>query len=209
MNRSVLLLVGAVMVISCGEPRSLGWKKYTAWLQEHPDACLREKEINEIRIQLRYIPADFSAYKELTSLDDDYTQHTFDSLRNLYACGLHFQLSLEADPARHKLLYENLEDQNDYRQRIETLSFYPQDFVSLETEGEEIFPVLSQYEGYNELSNKILVHVVFSPAWYACEKYGEANHKMAVVFKDPYWETGVNRFAFETSQLKSIPTLTL
>lgn len=192
---------------ACGEPKELSWEPYNKWLLDHQDRILKEREINDIKMTLRYVPADVSAYKDLVSLGDDLTPERFDSLREFYRCGLHFQLSLEADVKKKNLLYYNTTDMTDYRLRIEALSFNTQEFISLEGDGKVDYPVLSQYEGYNELSNTIRVHLVFSPEWFQCEKYAEGIDKVAVVFKDPYWDTGVNRFAFETQQLKNLPNL--
>jgi len=199
----------AVALISCEEPKQLTWKKYIAWLQDHPEIVSKTKEVNDIKISLDYIPADVSAYREFAVLEGVPGERQFDSLRQFYKCGFHFQLRLEADPVKKNLLFYNTHDETDYKQRIETLSFFSQEFVSLESNGKEDFPVLSQYEGYNELSNKIVIHLVFNPSWFTCDAPIAGDQKMAIVFKDPYWETGINRFAFDTQQLKSIPTLKL
>lgn len=196
-----------VAVVACEEPKELSWSRYTRWLSDNQDVVVKAKEINDIRISLQFLPTDFVAYKDLMSTNEPETMSNLDSVRELYKCGLRFQLSVESMKPSSKLLFENTTDEVAYKQRIENLSFYAHEFISIEQNGKAEVPVLSQFEGYHELNNKLTIQLVFSPSWYSCEQYAEGIGKIAVVFDDPYWNTGINRFIFDTTSLREIPKL--
>lgn len=195
--------------MSCNEKKQYTWVGYNKWISKHQNLITKDRVISDVTITVKYLPPELSAYRDLKYMNDLGNQSLFDSLKYLYGCGLQFQLILEADPAKNNLLFYKTMDQTDFKIRIETLSFKADEFISMEHGGEEVYPVLFQYEGYNELANRITIHCAFAPTWYKCSFSELSNQKITIVFKDPYWDTGTNRFSFDSDQLKKIPSLIL
>jgi len=208
-NKVLTIVFVFLLTCSCRDTKHLTWSEFNLWLADHQEIFVKEQVIDGVKIGVQYLPPQLSAYRELTQMDENRNQQLFDSLKQLYSCGIHLQLIIEADPAKKNLLYYKTSDQVDYKLRIETLSFRADEFVSLEFNGKEEFPVLFQYEGYNELANRITIHLVFSPQDYGCDFKNLASEKITVLFHDPYWETGSNRFAFYPKQFEKIPALIL
>lgn len=208
-KRGILIYFLFPILVSCHNPKQLSWSQYSAWLNDHGEFIIRESRYEDIKFTVRYIPADVSAYRDFQSLNQYAGTLEFDSLVNLYECGLRFQLSIESDIETKNLLYFNSKDDGDYKLRVETLSFYPEEFISIVANENIQYPVLSQFEGYSELTNKIVVHLVFDPSWYQCKSFAPMAHSFSLVFNDPFWDTGISRFEFDAEQLEAIPNLTI
>lgn len=213
LNKKIIMVIRLgfllflVSMSACEQPKSLSWTKYNLWLANNSAVYHKTKETNEINLSAQHIPSGWLAYKELENSQLPYKQYLLDSIREFYKCGLHFRISLESDPAKTKLLYYNIKDDVDYKERIEMLSFHADEFIFIESDGKHEPPMLTQYEGFNELRNRITLHCVFSPKWFVCEKFEDNLKDFTLVFEDPYWDMGINKFTFSVDELKEIPDL--
>jgi hypothetical protein len=208
-NKLIITACLLAFLCNCSEPKQLSWEAYQKWLTKHSDQLIKKKEINAIEVTVRYLPSDLLAYRDIDGGNTALNQNKFDSVRAFYNCGLHFQLVIEADPKSKNLMYFKIQDQDGYTSRVEELSFHAENFVSLDNKGLRSPIVLSHYEGYNELQNKITLHLVFSPEWFTCGKFSTDVRDFTINFDDPYWEMGLIKFKFTPEFIRQIPTLKL
>jgi hypothetical protein len=106
------------------------------------------------------------------------------------------------------LLYYGVPDADALTQRTRYLNFNVSEFVTL-TYGDQVYePVLSNFEGYNSIGNKINFIVVFELPEYNCGSFkDDSQNELRLTFKDPYWDLGVNHFTFEKKYILTVPNL--
>ncbi|ELR69990.1 hypothetical protein C900_04434 [Fulvivirga imtechensis AK7] len=206
MGKILLSLTLAFIAGCASKPSELSWTDYQEWLQKNGQAVAREKVINDLKLRAQFLPADFLAYSEYEQLTSAKTG-TFDSLLKEYKCGLSFKLSLLADKQTTNLMYHGISTMNEYKQRVSLLSFNSEQFIALNVGDDRFKPVLTAFEGYNELSNRLTFSVVFTPDGYHCGVFDEHAEELTLTFDDPYWGTGTSHFLFRKSDIQSIPKL--
>jgi hypothetical protein len=138
---------------------------------------------------------------------------SFDTLRSSYGCGMTFQLSVAADKSDKEyrnLLYYNVTDPVDVNSRIHYLNFRIEEFVTLRHGNQTFKPVLSHYEGYDEMGNKLNFQMSFIVPDFTCNKVvSESFDDITVSFDDPFWSLGTNHFNFDKELFISSPKLRL
>jgi hypothetical protein len=203
-------LLALIFILGCsGKPDSLAPEKYFKWIADEENGLANSKKVRNVTMRARLLPSDFLAYKEYSGSSND--SASFDSLRASYACGLTFQFVLEADKQTNKE-YENLlqyevADAQEFAARTRALSFNIQDFITLRHGTDTYAPVLSQYEGYDAIGNKISFQVVFDIKENECGSAKSTLGDVTLIFDDPFWNLGVNNFLFEKNNFGSIPKL--
>lgn len=202
------ILLSLAFIISCtSRPSELPWRDYQEWLQNNDQEITKEKDINGLKMKAEFLPSDFLAYSEYEQLGSNATPGIFDSLLKEYKCGLSFKLSLLADEQTANLMYHGISTMNEYKQRVNLLSFYSEQFISLNVGDDQFKPVLAVFEGYNELSNRLTFSMVFTPQGYHCGVFDEEVQELKLTFDDPYWGTGTNHFLFRKGDIQNIPKL--
>lgn len=209
MQRIVLSIIMLALVFGCSHTADqLSWSDYQEWLLENSQSITKEKHINQLTIKAGYLPADLLAYQEYQeSLANSSDAHLFDSLRSEYICGLSFKLSIISDDKGANLMYYGISTMEEYKQRVNVLNFNNEHFISLTLGEQKYKPVLSLFEGYNELSSRLTFNIVFTPKEFDCGVFEEDIDELTLTFDDPYWSTGVNHFLFRKTDLENIPKL--
>ncbi|WP_160143456.1 hypothetical protein [Chryseolinea soli] len=201
-----LMILSLFVLQGCTKPESLEPAKYLPWIAAEDNGLVRTKAVNHVTMRARFLPADYLAYREFMNSDNV----SFDTVRKSYACGLSFQVSLQADKSDKvygNLIQYGLQGDRDFLNRSTVLSFDIQNFISLKYKSKTILPVLSQYEGYNAIANSLSFQVVFQLQDYGCGDVTKDFDDVTLVFEDPYWNLGVNQFLFQKNSLTSIPKL--
>jgi hypothetical protein len=177
---------------------------YKQWMSNY-SPFVKERVVSDIKITARYMPADYLAYKDLKAVNSLVTQQDMDSLSAKFSKGLYFLISLEpTDATKGKLVRRGITTHEEYNRRVQVLSFNMDAFISLEYgQDNTLSPSLVNYEGLHELGDRINFMVVFPES----HKVFPDGGKLRLVFEDPFWQTGTNRFSFEVSQITNIPKL--
>jgi hypothetical protein len=204
----IRFIVVFLLLAACGaSSRKLEIQQYEAWLLDVDNGLIKSKVISNVNITAKFLPANYLAYKEYrSSVDTDY-----DSILKAYQCGLTFEVVLQADKADKiygNLLYYGVPDADALTQRTRYLNFNISEFISL-TYGDQVYePVLSNFEGYNSIGNKINFIVVFELPEFNCGTFKEGSqNELMLTYKDPYWDLGVNHFVFEKKYILNVPKL--
>src|SRR5687768_5747592 len=116
--RYTLLLLFLWAGFSCQNPKELSPEKYVQWISSEDHGCIKSKNVKNVSIQVRYMPAEYLAYKEFSAPGNTIS---FDSVFSSYRCGLAFQVTLsadEADAVYSSLMYYGVASQEDIQARI-------------------------------------------------------------------------------------------
>lgn len=208
-NQIRILYIFAVVAFlpSCNStPDSLNPEQYLSWVSSNKRAFNKTNRIKNVDIKMRYLPADYLAYKEFITSDSG----NYDSLRKSYQCGITFQLSIQADKTDRtysNLMYYNVSSPEEMMVRTRYLNFSINDFISAEHNKIKYEPVLSHFEGYDALGNRLNFQVVFIIPEYNCGLPGQDFNNVIVTLDDPFWDLGTNKFEFENKVLLSLPKM--
>jgi hypothetical protein len=181
--------------------------QFETWLSDTDNGLYKTKTTSNVDVTARFLPANYLAYKEYRSS----VNANYDSIVRAYQCGLTFEIELQADKTDKmygNLLYYGVPDADALTQRTRYLNFNVSEFVTL-TYGDQVYePVLSNFEGYNSIGNKINFIVVFELPEYNCGSFkDDSQNELRLTFKDPYWDLGVNHFTFEKKYILTVPNL--
>jgi len=207
------LMLAVLILTSCGRPKSLPAADYEKWVVGEESGLLQRKQINNVEVIARYMPAELLAYREFKA----FPETSFDSLKASYHCGLSFQVILRADKQNEtysNLMYFNLAGEQDLSARTHYLNFSVPEFIELKSDGNTYKPVLANFEGYSSLGNQLSFQVVFVFPEYECGVFkpvtsGNDGDELVLTFSDPIWNLGVNHFTFEKKSLQELPKLEL
>ncbi len=177
-----------------------------AWLNDPEHGLRADKTLEDLSLQVKYLPPDYLVYRELKG--KAYTRRTVDSLRAQYRNTRTFLLTVafnESTSPSGNVLFYGVNDPREYKQRIEQLNFSIGDYVSVRAGGKEFRPLLSTFENLYTVGNKRTLYLVF----------GEDEHHQGLLgadsldftFNDLIFESGINHFAFRKENLDNIPKI--
>ncbi|TRX56138.1 hypothetical protein FNH22_17320 [Fulvivirga sp. M361] len=208
MRLSIIILLLANLLSSCGTGADieLSISEYRKWLTSSENGLRKHKKGKLIDVSASFLPSDLLTYRELNASLAAYSGEMLDSIKTRYDNTLNFTIELSAKQVGENLLWYGLTDYTSYQARIHKLNFNIENFISLKIMDATYYPVLSHFEGYNELSNKLIFHIAFAPTKVSLELPGTT---VRLTFDDPYWRTGVNHFSFKKEDFDNIPELVI
>lgn len=203
--RLAAIILLSILTFGCSQnPAELSWNEYTAWITKEANGLHKTRQSKNINIAATFQPSDFIAYKSLAP-DQGYDLQSIDSLRASLGNSLNFQITISAKDSDINLLWWGIGSYPDYKQRVNQLSFNAGQMIRLAIDDQESQVLLTHFEGYNELSNKVILHVAFE------KKNGvllNGKSRIKLTFEDPFWGSGVNHFTYEIEDIANIPRLT-
>ena len=192
-------------LLGCGTPSTLSREQYAKWISDIENGLSHYKEVNKVQLNAKFLPSEYLAYREYNLGTDSIP---FDSVWADYKCGLAFQVTLSADKNDRRygnLMYFDVETQNEISARIQYLSFNISDFMYLKHNEDIVLPVLSNFEGFDQLGNKASFLATFIVPDYQCGSPADSFGNLTLVFDDPYWDLGTNQFEFKRESIVKIP----
>lgn len=207
---ALLALIGVAFIQSCSRPENLPVERYRTWIANEENGLLKTKTVRNVRIMARYLPAEWLAYREFMNRPLGDTT-SYDSIFSSYRCGMVFQVTLDADKNDKRygsLFYYNLTSNNEVMTRTRALSFDIESFISAEYKDAGYYPVLSNFDGYDQLRNSVSFEVSFVIPDYQCGSTVPDFQDVKLSFFDPVWDLGTNHFNFDGESLSSVPSLT-
>lgn len=187
-------------------PESLPPDEFVKWVSSLDRDFIKSKQVRNLKMTARFLPGEYLAYREFMSADSA----SYDSIVKSYQCGMSFQLLLQAeksDKVYGNLQYYDVANQEQLTARVRELSFGIENYISLEHNGQVILPVLSHFEGFDPIGNKLSFQVVFMIPEFACGKGSEKFKDVTLVYDDPFFDIGKNNFEFTSTSLTEIPAL--
>lgn len=196
MAYKLYILVLAFLLTACGKER-LQYSEYLKWVGDKRHGLVQEREANNMRLRVTYIPQALVQYREYHG--DSLTSHQMDSLLNIQSQGNAFTLSFTplvkgADP-----MMADIKDYASYKERFMSMNFGVENMVELHVAGERLSPSLVNTENTFGLSKELTVNVAFSG--------GKENEDLDFVYDDQVFGTGISHFIIKNKDIKNIPEL--
>lgn len=212
-SRLIYIIFSLVLFTAgCSERREVPYgKEYVEWINDPANGLVQIKYINDVKVSLQYIPADFLAYQELQRDPNKYSKHIKDSLINYYSRNRSFILTIGPDDRKRNtsepgndIMLRDIEDMEDFKDRSMTMNFDMGEYVTLLTGDEKLKPVITNMENVYGLSAERKIHFVFASQ---NAKRSNTDSGFDFEFNDEIFNTGINHFVVSSDQLNKIPKL--
>ena len=120
-----------------------------------------------------------------------------DKKKEINKRSLSFLLSLRPEKNGVDLLRYNLTHPEEYSQRVSTLSFHMNNYLTIKVGEDTFVPTLAQYENLHDPSGKIsiILKLVLEPS--VIQHALGSSSNISLIFEDPYWQTGIHHFVFD------------
>jgi hypothetical protein len=205
MKRSLLRIVlfcSLLFVkVSCSRSE-LNEANYYKYLNDPENGLIQVKEANGFRLEMKYLPPDLQAFNELSRGNEEIDHKRFDSVIKQYENGFTFLLSIsdpEINPGEDIVQYGIFNEQ-EFKRRFNELHFNIDSHIWISDDSAKVPPALSMLESTFELSGPKTFYLVF-------EKSEIKTKRIDVVFKDAFFDTGINHFIFKTEDINNLPKI--
>lgn len=203
-NKLFLLLF--LFIISCTQKSVNNEADYLRWINDEENNIIVNKYSNNFKLSLKYLPPEYSAYRELKSLYN-YTQNDIDSLTDYYSKSMSFIFSLGPDEehSNKNIMFYKVFDEVSFKERVQELNFGFSTYFSLNYNNVKLPPVLYLMENTYEVSNTRSFYIVFVPE----SEYMQFDNisEFEIVFHDEIFDTGITHFKFNKDVLNRIPKI--
>jgi hypothetical protein len=213
-SKNIVLFTGAVIAIiavmaivfyGTGHSSVKNISEFNAWLNKEKHGCIKEREINGVRVTVKYQPPNYQVLKELESNSDSYRAlgRKSGSLKMKQQRLITFLMSISPAESMEKkkgVMYEGVEGYGDYVQRVMATNFYMDHYLKLYIDGVSYEPVLSTVENVYELSQARNFVVVFAVDSVNKLKKGD---DFLFVYDDPFFNMGKLQFDFSGDRLRN------
>lgn len=198
-NAILLAAIGILSagLLSCGDSTLDDPDEYTAFIADPERGLSKEKVVNDVRLDVRYQPPEYLALKDSKGSGKEYAK-----LLKEYGNGMSFVIHVDSKEGDEDIMGKGLQGYADYQNRVLLLNFGIKDYVRLKTSDTTLAPVLGTMENtYGLISGRKLL-VVFEAK--ASEVLKGAK-EFEIVFADPVFGTGINRFRYRTEDVLQAP----
>ena len=198
-----LFIICTLALVGCNS-NTLSEKEYYKYLNNPDNNLISIKEVNGFELKVKYLPPPLLAYRESNTDGGAFDKPLFDSLLNVYEGGYSFLFSIEdknIKPGQDIVQY-GVTSEVEFKQRFNELHFNLSEYVWMETDSTKKAPQLSILESTFELSGPKTFYLVFEQ-----EENKSDIDEVKVVFNDIFFGTGINRFTFNTTDLRNTPQI--
>lgn len=176
---------------------------FYAWLHDPDNGLVQTRQIGDLHISVKYLPAELLAYRELKG---GAPSRQADSLRNRYRRSHAFLLTLKpvgydsgGDPGGD-VMYRGVGNYAAYKKRVMDLNFNLDRYVRLRDGKKELKPLLHTLENTYGATEGRSLYLVF-------ENAAAGGSALDFVFSDEILGTGISHFRFRKSDLENVPSL--
>jgi hypothetical protein len=196
------LLIIALFLVSCGGNID-DEQDYYKWLNNEAHGLIKTRKINGFSITMKYLPADLLVYNQC----EQASKSKRDSLLARYKNGYTFLFTITDDieDTKSDIIFYNVYSEEEFKIRFSNLHFNIGQYIWINYESEQYFPVLSIMENTYNLKQSRSFYLVFSDK----DKLDEIlkMEKVDIVFNDIFFETGISHFIFKKNDLESVPSI--
>jgi hypothetical protein len=193
-----LFIIGLIAILASCTSQFKSAEDLQSFITKEKNGLLKSKEVGNINIKIAHRPTDLLINQELNN--KSYTEEDVNRLREKYDKYAYFTLSLSAN--NQEIESYNVSGQGDFGTRVQQLSFGMSDLVEIHTNQQDTVQVADYvYQRTFGVGNS-------SDMLFAFEKEK---------FKDSKWlqfqlgdiglGIGLNRFRFNTKDIKSVPKI--
>ena len=184
-------------VSSCGELVPNDPIEYQRLLEDVHNGMTKEKTLNDVTLKLQYQPPELRALIDANGRSESYIE----SLKH-YEDQMSFVLIVGSKEEEQDILAKDLQGLEEYQRRVLLLNFEIKDYITLEAGNIRMKPVLGTMENTYGLSTgrKLILVFAGNP-----EDVLQGNSEFDIIFNDPVFGTGINRFRYNTSDILDAP----
>lgn len=201
-NKLFLLLF--LFIISCTQKSVNNEADYLRWINDEENNIIVNKYSNNFKLSLKYLPPEYSAYRELKS-QKHYTQNDIDSLTDYYSKSMSFIFSLGPDEEHSdkNVMFYDVFDKKAFIDRVQELNFRFSSYFTLKYKGSEYVPVLYIMENTYELSNARNFYFIFMPEDLNLEELND----FEIIYDDKLFDLGKVKIKFKQENINKIPKI--
>ena len=179
------------------------------WIANPKNGLSKTRSVKDITINVKFLPKKLWG-KGTASDHSRAEKKTIDRAVLINHKALAFLLTItphESKIANQDVLYYGVSNFAEYSDRVATLNFRMQNYLSLRLEQQEYIPLSAIFENTYELSKELKIQVIFT--------IDDLLTKLATVstidltFMDEIFNTGIHHFVFETQSVFNIPEVDL
>jgi len=195
------------LLFSCSNQQELAPNDWFVYINDPENGLIKEREVNGIQYQLKYLPPDYWIYREHKRRSQLIPKVEQDSIRNLYTKSAHFLLTLSTNPEKLSdvdITKVGVSNYQMYTQRMLKMNFHMKEQFSLKGKKYEQEPTFVNLENVHGLSTKRNFNIVF-------ERTNDLKDapKWDLRIEDDTFYTGIHHFSFRKKDIQSIPTIKL
>jgi len=198
MSKLFYVVIICFLFACSNQPKELNLKDYYAWINNTESGLIKQKEGNNIIVEVKYIPAEVLALKSFNrDQSKSYEQYLED-----YNKGINFIMKI--DSKNGDVMLEDVEEYADYEQKVNQLNFDIENLIKLRVgKSEAIKPVLTNFENTYGVQSHRIINIVFPISLNGINK----NENIVLLFNDEIFRSGMYSFSYEAEKLKNYPKL--
>ncbi len=207
-KRKCFLVIALFFLCLACTTSTTDYTSYLKYLADSKNGLTREHSANGIKLRVKYLPVDYLVFNAVKSIDSSISANDLEKIKRSYKNSLTFMLTIgPAEGENFSITKIGVENYQQFAERIETMSFHMNEYITLEIKGKTIDPDLVQLETINTGEPSKNLIVVFK----AIDEKGKSilNDDLTFVFDDELFFTGISKFTFKASDVNGLPRLTI
>ena len=181
-------------------------ESYYAFLEDEDNGLCVTKEVIDLQIKVKYLPAEYLCYKELKG-DSDAGELKNEIIED-YKYNASFLVTIgpsESSTEKFDITRCGVNDMNEFNQRAQTLNFHMGNYFSLTFDGIELKPAFCEMENVYGLTPDRKFNVVFTPQENKNEIILASD--MTLTYKDELFNSGLSKFKFFKEDIENVPEI--
>lgn len=200
-NLVYIISLASLMLCGC-QQRIKNSTIFFEWLNDPQNGLVKSKKVDGMEITVKYLPPEYLALKELRG---KYEADKAKKLKVQYEKSLTFLLTFKpTDKNEVDIMFRGIRDKQGYDQRLMSLSFEMEKYISLKIKQTSYPPLLSTLEQTYGTTKHRSVYLVFGGENLDIIK---KDNLWDIVFEDNIFETGIHHFQFNRDNLLNLPEL--
>jgi hypothetical protein len=199
--RNIFIGLLAVCLLPACQPGTKTETAFYQWLHDPSNGLVQTRQIGDLQLSVKYLPAELLAYREHRGTD--YSPQQTDSLRNRYRQSHAFLLTIKPiGPVSEgkDVMYRGVGSYGAYKRRVMDLNFNLDQYVRLKDGAKEVKPLLHTLENTYGATEGRSLYLVF-------ENAAASGTTLDFVFSDEILGTGISHFRFRKSDLENVPQI--
>jgi hypothetical protein len=208
-NNIALLFILIVFSLSaCKKTEIADSKEYFSYLANPKNGLVKEKTVAGLTIKVKYIPEDYLVYNMVKDLDLKTLTPTYkDSIAKSYANSVTYMVSI--GPAQNEdfdVTRVGVGSYQEFAERIEQMAFNAQDWFAVTIKDKSHTPVIVRMENINALEKSRNFMVIFNSTKGSENDFRK--NDMCLTYDDGLFNTGLNKFIFNATDIQELPKFT-
>lgn len=203
----MLIVTMMATMMSCGGQSEVDtYEEYLKWLNDEENGLVKNKQAGGITLKVKQLPSDYLVYQDL-SQEKSITKTMVDSIKKRYDQSLTFLMTIGVEEGKKggDIMYRGIKNYKEYKERLMTMSFDIENYITLKMNGNTYRPVLSNLENVYGLTESRNIMLVFVPETKEDNIFYTAQ-EMQFTFDDELFDTGINHFKFKREDINQTPS---